>query len=383
MPTAEIIAIGTELLLGEIQDSNTRYLARFFRNINVDLFRSTMIGDNSHRISELIKEALSRSDIVITSGGLGPTVDDPTRQAVANALGVELVYRPDLWAQIEDRFQRFGRAPSENNRRQAYIPDKAIPVENQVGTAPSFICEIDQKCIISLPGVPRELEYLCQNAILPYLLNRYKTSGLIKVRVLHTAGLGESLVDEKVADLELLTNPTVGLLAHPGQTDIRITAKADSIEEADGMIKEIEDTIVNRLGSFIYGSDDEKLGIAIQNLLTNNHLEIHMIENGFKGELQNLFSILGFNSGELLSNPSLTMEEIANFKTADNLQNDNLISMWMVLTYQEKKSTLDLLVSHKDCTEIKHFASGGPLENAPIWAVNTSLYSLYHFLINL
>ena len=115
MPSAEIVAIGTELLLGEIQDLNTSYLAKFFRNINIDVYRATIIGDNSNRISGLIEEALSRCDMVITTGGLGPTVDDPTRQSVAKALGVDLEYRPDLWLQIEERFKRYGRPPSENN----------------------------------------------------------------------------------------------------------------------------------------------------------------------------------------------------------------------------------------------------------------------------
>lgn len=256
MPTAEIIAIGTELLLGEIQDSNTRYLARILRGINIDLYRSTIIGDNGARISELIKEALSRSDIVITSGGLGPTVDDPTRLAVAKALDTELVFMPELWEQIVERFKRYKREPTENNRRQAYIPLGAIPVENLVGTAPAFIAERpEQKCIISLPGVPRELEYLLENEILPYLTQHYQLKGIIKVLVVHTAGMGESLIDEQVADLELLSNPTVGLLAHPGQTDIRITAKAESEQMAKNMIKEVLESVTEKLGHNIYGFD--------------------------------------------------------------------------------------------------------------------------------
>ena len=140
MSSAEIITIGTELLLGEIDDTNATYIARELRDVGIDLYRKTTVGDNARRIAQTIQEALQRTDIIITTGGLGPTVDDPTREAVALAVGVETEFRPELWEQIQNRFQRFGRKPTENNKRQAYVPKGAIPVENPVGTAPSFIC---------------------------------------------------------------------------------------------------------------------------------------------------------------------------------------------------------------------------------------------------
>ena len=243
MPTAEIITIGTELLLGEIQDTNTRYLARLLRDCGIDLYRTMTVGDNEKRISQALQEALLRSNIIITTGGLGPTVDDPTRQAIALALGVELEFQPHLWEQILDRFKRYGRAPGENNKRQAFIPHGAIPVENPVGTAPAFIFEKGDRSVIALPGVPREMEYLTVNVVLPYLRDHFHLREVIKARVLHTASIGESQVDELVGDLELLSNPTVGLLAHPGQVDIRVTAKAPSFEEAERMISEVIDKI--------------------------------------------------------------------------------------------------------------------------------------------
>src|SRR4030066_332573 len=141
MPSAEIITIGTELLLGEIVDTNSRYLARCLRDAGIDLYRKTTVGDNVKRIAFAIQQALERCDIVITTGGLGPTVDDPTREAVALAVGVKSEFHPELWEQIRTRFTRLGRKPTENNRRQAYIPDGAIAVENPVGTAPIFILE--------------------------------------------------------------------------------------------------------------------------------------------------------------------------------------------------------------------------------------------------
>jgi nicotinamide-nucleotide amidase len=233
MPSAEIITIGTEILLGEIVDTNARHLARALRDAGIDLYRKTTVGDNTKRIALAIQQSLERCDIVITTGGLGPTVDDPTREAVALAMGVENEYRPELWEQIQSRFRRFGRQPTENNRRQAYIPQGAIAIENPVGTAPIFIFESGHRVVISLPGVPREMEYLLQNAILPYLHQHYHIQGIIKARVLHTSGAGESQIDDLIGELEELSNPTVGLAAHSGQVDIRITAKADCPESAD------------------------------------------------------------------------------------------------------------------------------------------------------
>ncbi|HQF44267.1 MAG TPA: molybdopterin-binding protein, partial [Anaerolineaceae bacterium] len=247
MPTAEIIALGTELLLGEIQDTNTRYIARHLRDTGIDLFRTAIIGDNAERIAQALREALTRAQIIITTGGLGPTVDDPTRQAVALAVNVPLEYRPELWGQIQARFERFGRQATENNKRQAYIPQGSIPVENLVGTAPAFITETGGSVIISLPGVPREMEFLMENVILPYLKEKFDLKGTIQALVLHCAGLGESQLDEMIGDLEKLSNPTVGLSAHAGQIDIRITAKANSIEDAQKMLDELGQVIRQRV----------------------------------------------------------------------------------------------------------------------------------------
>ncbi|MEW5940038.1 MAG: competence/damage-inducible protein A, partial [Chloroflexota bacterium] len=174
MPSAEIITIGTEILLGEIVDTNTRFIARALRGLGVDLFRAVTIGDNATRIVEAIQDSMRRADIVITTGGLGPTVDDPTREAVARAVGVQTEFREDLWKQVKAVIARYGRLPSENQKRQAFVPQGAIAIENPVGTAPSFIVETPLrlppnspnlggvarsaeggKVIISLPGVPQ------------------------------------------------------------------------------------------------------------------------------------------------------------------------------------------------------------------------------------
>ena len=303
MASAEIITIGTEILLGEIVDTNAQHIARALRDVGINLYRKTTVGDNTGRIAQVIQEALARSDIIITTGGLGPTVDDPTRQAVAQAVGVELEYRPELWEQIEARFRRYDRLPTENNRRQAFIPKGAIPLENPVGTAPCFIIEREKRSIICLPGVPREMEHLMEHDVIPYLKQRYEVRGVIKSLLVHTAGVGESQIDDLIGDLEQLSNPTVGLAAHSGQVDVRIAARADSQIEADAMIQDVEKELRRRLGDWIYGTGQDSLEtIALQGLVKRGW-GLVVIEAGLNGELVRRLAIPGgpFRAGEVLT----------------------------------------------------------------------------------
>lgn len=303
MPRAEIISIGTEILLGEILDTNSRVIARKLRDIGVDLYRKTTVGDNAERIADAILQSMERCDVIITSGGLGPTVDDPTREAVAIAMGVELEFRPVLWEQIKVRFHRFGRTPTENNRRQAYVPVGAIEVENPVGTAPAFIVETNEKVIAVLPGVPREMEYLLEHTLVPYLQDRFKLTGTIKARVLHTVGAGESQIDDLIEDLEKLTNPTVGLSAHAGQVDVRITAKANSEYEAEALIHPLEIELRKRLGDWIYGANGDTLeAVALEHLASNNW-RLVIVEAGMGGDLIRRLATLNasFAGGEVIT----------------------------------------------------------------------------------
>ena len=374
MPTAEIITIGTELLLGEIQDTNTRYLARTLRDCGVDLYRTMTVGDNEKRISQAIQEALHRSNIIITTGGLGPTVDDPTRQAIAMALGVELEFQPNLWDQILARFQRYGRIPGENNKRQAYIPRGAIPVENPVGTAPAFIFEQGDRSVIALPGVPHEMEYLTVNVLLPYIKDHFHIQEVIKARVLHTASIGESQVDELVGDLELLSNPTVGLLAHPGQVDIRVTAKAPSIEEADRMISEVIAKINQRLPDQIFGMDEESLESVMVKLLASRGLKLALIEAGLGGELVKRLagSALSSVSVETLPTP-LSAGELF-LQTLELRQRHQAdVSLGVSLMPMGEKQNLDLVIIAPEIEQTLQRSYGGPPLNAPVWAVNTAI----------
>ena len=271
---AELVMIGTELLLGEIVDTNANRLAIALRDIGLDLYYKTTVGDNETRITEILDQALNRSDVVITSGGIGPTVDDLTRQAVANATGRKLVYSDELEAQIAERFRR-------------YIPKGATPLPNPVGTAPCFLSE-DRRgrgFVISLPGVPRELEYMLTHTVIPLLVARMGGMKATKVRVLRTCAVGESNVDRAIGDLMTSANPTVGLAAHVGQTDVRIAAKADTEAEADALIAEMEAKLRERLGVAIYGVGRESLADVVGHLLTERELKLGVVDTLTNGQL--------------------------------------------------------------------------------------------------
>jgi nicotinamide-nucleotide amidase len=282
---AETISIGTELLLGQITDTNAVWIAEHLSEVGVDLYFRTTVGDNVGRIVDAIQHALTRADVIITTGGLGPTVDDMTREAVAKATARDLVLDENLLAQIRRMFERWGRGMSENNVRQAYIPRGATPIENPVGTAPVFIVEHQGKYVVSLPGVPREMKYLMETRILPWL--REKTGGewIILSKTLRTCAVGESQVDEKITDLEASSNPTVGLLAHPGQTDVRVTAKARTRAEAETLIKEMETRVRERLGDWIYGEGDETVEEVTARALAARNWRIALAETNTAGKI--------------------------------------------------------------------------------------------------
>lgn len=374
MTSAEIITIGTEILLGELIDTNAPYIARQLREIGIDVYRKTSIGDNNHRIATEIQQALKRSQIIITTGGLGPTIDDPTREAVAIAMGVELEYKPELWDQITERFRRFGRIPTDNNQRQAYIPAGAMPLENPVGTAPIFIYEKSGSSIICLPGVPREMEYLIQNSVLPYIQSKYPTPSIILAKILHTSGVGESQIDDRISDLELLSNPTVGLAAHSGQVDIRITAKANNRLEANEMILEVETLIRERIGKWIYGVDEDTLeGVVLQNLKEQN-LSLAVLEAGLSGELIHKLSIQNqiFIGGESLNILPEVNEMEALTNDYRNRKNAD-VSLGVRLGQEEKQQELTLVLISSDGKKTTHRTFGGPPKLVKVWAVNHCL----------
>jgi nicotinamide-nucleotide amidase len=238
--------------------------------------------------------ALARADVVIVNGGLGPTVDDVTREGIARATGRRLVFSEDLLAQVKARFDLLGVPMSDNNRRQAYMPEGAIPIANPVGTAPIFILETERGTVITLPGVPGEMQYLLEHEIIPWLRAHLGAPAVIRSTILRTVGVGESQIDSRIGDLMLGANPTVGLAAHSGQTDIRITAKAASEAEAEMLIAPMETMIRERLGDWIYGTGEETVEDIVVAMLTERNATLAIRESGTNGLLAARLRKTGF-----------------------------------------------------------------------------------------
>jgi nicotinamide-nucleotide amidase len=382
MPSAEIITIGTEILLGEIVDTNACYIARQLRDTGIDLYRKTTVGDNAKRIALAIQQAMERSEIILTTGGLGPTIDDPTREAAALAMGEELEFRPELWEQIQARFRRYNRQPTENNKRQAYVPRRALVVENPVGTAPAFIMESVTHTVICLPGVPQEMEYLLKHAILPYLRQRFPSTGIIKARLLHTAGVGESQIDDLISDLEMLSNPTVGLAAHSGQVDVRITAKATDEAMADELIGGVETEVRKRLGDCIYGADQETLEEVALRVVQQRGWTLAVVEAGLGGELiRRLASIANsqisgqmniYRGGELLTllpTPHELQDFVANYRRSRQVD----VCLGAAIYPGPEKQDVFLIIITPQGQQLYTQPYGGAPENAPRWAFHHSL----------
>jgi competence/damage-inducible protein CinA-like protein len=375
MPSAEILTIGTEILLGEIVDTNSRYIARTLRDHGVDIYWLSTVGDNPARIAEAMQQGMQRSEIILSTGGLGPTIDDPTREAAALALGTQTEFRPELWQQVQDRFARFGRTPTENNKRQAFVPQGAIAIENPVGTAPAFIGETEKNALICLPGVPREMEHLMQHAVIPYLQKRFSLKGLIKTRILRTASVGESAIDQQIADLETLSNPTVGLSAHAGAVDIRITAKAETGKHANELIRPVEEELRQRLGEWIFGADDDTLETVALAHLEEIGWNLAVVEAGLGGRLTQRLAKTGhhaFLGGEVLAenpNPAQLAAAVRDFRRSR--QADLCIGISLNPGEEKQDLRLTILSPVKETTRSRSY--GGPPKMAAGWAVNLCL----------
>lgn len=276
---AEILMIGTELLLGQINDTNATYMGQELANHGINLYQKTTVGDNRERIVGALNNALNRSDVVLCSGGLGPTEDDITRECVAEVAGVAMEYVEEIFFNIEAMFARYGIPITENNKKQAMVPDGGKIIENPNGTAPGLMVECDRGIIFCLPGPPRELKPMLHDKVLPYLRDRFEIKSLIRYRVVHILGIGESRVDEIIADLMTESqNPTVGVLASPASVRIRIAAKAESEAEADRLIDPIEAEIRKRFPDLVMGTDDDTVEGVVDELLRQRGWSMSVVE---------------------------------------------------------------------------------------------------------
>ncbi len=397
--TAEIVSIGTEILLGELTDTNSVYLARTLRDLGINIFYMTSVGDNEARIVNALQIAMSRADVIITCGGLGPTVDDMTRQSVATATNRELVFHQNLLDQIRARFEGFRVKMTENNKRQAYLPDNAIVIENPVGTAPSFIVEHQENVVVSLPGVPREMKYLMTNSVVSYLRDKYQL-GIIKAKTLKTAGIGESSLDDLLGnDLLNSSNPSIGLAAHSGQIDIRITAKAESPTVADKMINIIESSVREQAGDFIFGSDEDTLERVIIDVLDAHGETITIIEAGLGGEIaKSLHNInpeivslhQSFHSPDaIMAQYPFNADTVSGYASqlAAHIHSQNEATVTIIVLCQPDVDDNDdaseatvVVVRSKDKVRQRVYGFGGQSELAKRWVTTWSLASAWRLL---
>lgn len=264
---AEVVSVGTELLLGQIVDTNAAYLARVLSELGISLYRRTTVGDNMDRLLAALRQALEESDVVITIGGLGPTMDDITRDGLALALEDTLVQNDQIADRLREFFRSRGMAVLESNLRQAMVPTHGRAIENPNGTAPGLLFEKDGKIGIALPGPPNEFIPMVDNHVAPYLRQKTGNVGTIRSLVLRVAGVGESAVEDKIKDLMQDANPSVAPYAKVGEVHLRVTARADTAEQADVLINQRAALVRERLGVAVYGENEDPLEKAVVHLL--------------------------------------------------------------------------------------------------------------------
>jgi len=377
--TAEIIAIGSELLLGQIIDTNTSYLAARLQEIGLETAFQTMVGDDRKRMTSVIRRAIQRSKVIITTGGIGPTEDDLTREIVAEVCGKNLVFHPKLFKLIKSFFDRAGFVMAPNNRKQAYLPSGARLIPNLQGTAPGFFMETQRGSMIAvLPGVPREMKKMVQDTVLPFIKKKLgKDQGLIEYKVLKVCGLGESRVDEQIGDLiRESKNPVIGLLASLGEIRIRITAHGRDKAETQRIIAGMEAKIRERLGSLIFGQGDETLeGVSVR-LLEQKKIALALVETFTAGRISQRLQATGspfFKGGLVLASnqkwpfqkPDLEKEAMSLFmaeKTRKMFSSDLGLGAWVEGTAGEQTLSLSLAGKKKESFS---YRIGGFAETLP------------------
>ncbi len=302
--TVELISVGTELLLGNIVNTNAAYLAEQCAVLGLSCFYQTVVGDNEERLTETLRTALERSDVILLSGGLGPTQDDLTKETAAKVLGRKMHMDESSRKRLQEFFARRKMEITDNNWKQAMVPEGAIVLANENGTAPGIIMEKDGKRVILLPGPPGELIPMFENAVFPYLAKAQP--GVIYSQTVKLCGIGESKAETMVSDLiTKQKNPTIAPYAKVGEVHLRITAKASAEKEAKKLIKPVVKELKNRFGMNVYTTEERvTLEQAVVDLLLANHLTVTTAESCTGGLLSaRLTSVPGvsevFKSGQV------------------------------------------------------------------------------------
>src|SRR5579859_7183679 len=286
---AEILSIGTELLLGQIVDTNANFLAQQLPALGLDLYYVSQVGDNLDRLAEAFRRGLERSDVIITSGGLGPTEDDLTREAIAQVMGEELEIQPQLEQELREFFVRRGRTMPERNVKQATTIRSGTYLPNPVGTAPGWWIERDRKVIVSMPGVPHEMHKMWAEQAQPRLA-RLISGGVIVSRTLKLVGIGESHAEEALGELTHSTNPTLATYAKSDGIHLRLTAKAAQRTTAEEQLDEFEPRVRARVADWVYGDESDSFPAVVGGLLRARGLKLAVAESATGGQLASLIT---------------------------------------------------------------------------------------------
>ena len=280
MTKASIISVGTELLMGEITNTNTVYLSQKLNDHGIDVLYHHTVGDNPDRLSRVLADSLEDCDLIITTGGLGPTQDDMTKELVCEFFEDHLVMNEGWLKNLYDRYEKRGRRMTDNNRKQALLPSRSILLFNEVGSAPGFVLRdtAGEKTICCLPGPPREMKWLYENKLSPLLAEQ--EGGVLCHRMLRTFGIGESSLETELLDLiDNQTDPTIATYAKEGECALRIASKRATAEEAEEAVEEMIGRVRERIGEFIYSYDDVDLVQVVADLLIEQGLTISAAES--------------------------------------------------------------------------------------------------------
>lgn len=266
---AEIISVGTEIILGDILNTHSQFLSQELAHLGINVYYQTAVGDNDKRFTSILKTAISRSDLIILTGGLGPTTDDITKEVACELLGVKCYLDENILNKIKTYFEKSGRIMSNNNTKQAMVPENSIVLENNCGTAPGFIINKDGKTVVLLPGPPRELRPMFEEKVKPYL--KYNSKDVIVSKNVRVFGIGESDLEPKISKIVKQVNPTVALYAKEGEVLIRVTSKASDEKQANLLIDKTIDELYSILGNYIYGINKESLQqVLVEELIKQN-----------------------------------------------------------------------------------------------------------------
>ncbi|MEK6657035.1 MAG: competence/damage-inducible protein A [Nitrospirota bacterium] len=294
---AELIAVGSELLSWDKAETNSLYISKQLNLLGINVRFKSIVGDAESDIEAVLKAAVSRSQVVIITGGLGPTEDDLTRKAVAKALKRGLVLKEELIEKIKKRFESMGKAMPKNNERQALMPNKAVVIDNPIGTAPGFAIEHDKVIIICLPGVPAEMQRMFEDGAVPLIKKRINASEAVKLRIIRTCGIAEAKVDELIGDLYTADkNIRIGLAAGEKGVDVRITSSKASEIETSRLFAELEEKITARLKDYIYGFDNEEMEEIVVRLLMEKGAKLAVAESCTGGLISKRFTDISGSS---------------------------------------------------------------------------------------